>query len=469
MTYEEFVASKVQSVKSVGIPSPGPISSALSPFQVDCVRFALERGRAALFEDCGLGKTRQQLEWARHVAKYTGGKVLILAPLAVAAQTIREGVAVDIAVSYARHQTEATGAISITNYERLDGFDASSFAGVVLDESSILKSFMGSTKRALVEAFARTPFRLCCTATPAPNDHLELGNHAEFLGVLTSHEMIARWFINDTSLFGNYRLKGHATVPFWDWVASWARCIGKPSDIGHSDEGYILPPLNIHRHVVEVDATTERGADFVPGAGRDQLRLMRLPDMNATNVHAEKRRTVVERAREVARIAAAEPVEQWLIWCETDYEADALRAVIPEAVEVRGPDSPERKEAALMGFADGSIRVLITKSRIAGFGMNFQNCARQAMVSATFSYEQFYQEVRRSWRFGQKRPVEAHVVMAHTELGIWDVLTRKQEDHESMKLEMYAAMRRAQSKRDDRRRDYNPTKPVKLPAWMVAR
>lgn len=456
MTYEDFIASKATLAKPSGIAHPRPVSKRLFPFQREIVDWALRLGRAAIFADCGLGKGPMALEWSRHVAKHTGGRVLVLAPLAVAQQFIREGAKFGIAVTYAREQSEVVGPISVTNYERLDRFDTSSFAGVVLDESSILKSFMGATKRALLDSFQSTPFRLCCTATPAPNDHLELGNHAEFLGVLSSHEMIARWFINNTALFGDYRLKGHAVVPFWDWVASWARCVGKPSDIGHhSDAGYDLPPLRLHKHVIEVDVTSGRGDH-----------LFRLPEMSATAVHAEKRRTVADRARKIASVVAAEPGESWIVWCETDYEADALTAAIPDAVEVRGPDSPEKKEAALVDFSTGQIRVLVTKPKIAGFGLNWQHCARVAYVGATFSYESFYQTIRRAWRFGQLRPVEAHIALAHTELSVLDVMMRKQGEHETMKAEMFAAMRRAQAKSDDRRRDYSPTMPIRLPSFL---
>ena len=464
MDYETFIASKALAVEPAGIDDPPDVSESLFPFQRDIVRWALQRGRAAIFADTGLGKTRMQLEWAKHVAAHTGGRVLILAPLAVAAQTVREGKACGVEVTYARAQEDASCGITITNYEMLAHFDPTQFAGVVLDESSILKAYSGKVKRRLVESFARTPFRLACTATPAPNDHLELGNHAEFLGVMTSHEMIARWFLPDTSTFGTYRLKGHAVDPFWDWVSSWARCVGKPSDLGYQDEGFSLPELRTRRHVLDVDVTVGRGA-----------RLFREPDMSATSVHQEKRLTAGARAAKVAEIVAAEPDEPWIIWAETDYEADALLDVIPDAVEVRGSDPTKRKEDAALWFCGEPCerfahrrRVLISKAKIFGWGMNWQHCARVAFVGPTFSYEQFYQAIRRSWRYRQTRAVDVHIVMAQTEVDVWSVLTRKAGEHEAMKAAMFAAAKRAHARHEARQRGYNPTHVGRLPAWMTS-
>lgn len=457
MKYSEFIAAKRVVVPEAGFAvgrSPA-ISNRVFPFQRANVEWACRRGRAALFLDTGLGKTIQQLEWARQVAAHTGRSVLILAPLAVSKQTVREGEKFGIAVKYAADQGEAGAAIVITNYERLDRFDPSKFGGVVLDESSILKSYSGATKRALLEAFASTPFKLACTATPAPNDHLELGNHAEFLGVLTSHEMIARWFINDASTFGTYRLKGHAVTAFWDWVSSWAAMASLPSDLGeYSDDGYVLPALNTRVHEVAVDVAREGGPH-----------LFRMPDLNATSIHAERRRTAGARADKVAALVSAEPAEQWLIWCETDYEADAITAVLPAATEVRGSDTPERKEKALIGFADGEVRVLVTKPKLAGFGLNFQDCARVAFLGATFSFEAYYQAIRRTWRFGQRRPVDAHVVLATTERAVWDVMQRKAADFDEMKRQMMAAARRARQQAAPTQA-YAPARKAQLPRWM---
>ena len=457
--YEAWCAAKLRLPAPAGVSAPPSLCPALKPFQADCTGWALERGRSALFEDCGLGKTLQQLAWAQAIVEHTGGRVLILAPLAVAGQTVREGQKFGIPVTYARTKGEqAKRGITITNYERLDAFDPADFAGVVLDESSILKSFMGATKRRLLEAFARTPFRLACTATPAPNDHMELGNHAEFLGILTSHEMLARWFLNDTSAMGTYKLKGHAVEPFWDWVSSWARCLGSPADLGYDATGYVLPDLVQRVHTLDVDVTE----------GRAKGQLFRQGGLSATKLHQEKRLTLATRAAKMAELVTSEPGESWILWCDTDYEDEALRAVLPDAVSVRGSDSLDSKERALLGFADGSIRVLITKPRIAGFGLNWQHCARVGYVGPSFSYEAYYQTVRRTWRFGQTRPVHVHVAMGRTEVEVWQAMQRKAADHEAMKVEMFAAMRRAREARDEQARIYKPTRRAALPSWITS-
>lgn len=452
-TYAEFCAAKHDlKVRREGIDvSARRLNRKLFPFQKDLVRWALATGKAALFCECGLGKTGMQLEWARHVAEHDDGPVLILAPLAVSAQTVREGKKFGIKVEYVTDQSEVSGPISVTNYERLHKFNAATFIGVVLDESSIIKNFTGAVKRQIFEAFANTPRKLACTATPAPNDHMELGQHAEFLDVLTSHEMLARWFINDTQSFGTYRLKGHAARDYWQWVCSWARCVGAPSDLGYSDDGFKLPKLNVRRHQVD--------AGVVSGDGK----LFDLPDLSATAIHREKRRTIEKRAQAVRDIVLAEPDEPWIVWCETDYEEDAVLEVLPGAVSIRGSMDTETKESRLTDFAEGRSTRIATKGQIAGLGLNFQHCARQVFVGATYSFERFYQAIRRSWRFGQRRPVEVHVVMATTEGGVWDVLMRKQEDHRKMQREMFEATRRAIAVTDNEARGYTPTG-----AWPLA-
>jgi hypothetical protein len=453
-TYDDFLAAKAVTAAAVGIANPSDVSPTLFPFQRDTVKWALRQGRAAIFFGCGLGKTGMQLAWADAVARHTARPVLILAPLAVSHQTKREGDKFNVPVTVAKSQEDVRPGVNVTNYERLGKFTASEFGGVVLDESGILKSYMGATKQALVESFSRTPFRLCCTATPAPNDHMELGNHCEFLGVMSSHEMLARWFMPDQSSFGTYVIRGHAVESFWNWVASWARCAETPSDIGYADDGFILPELSIERRIVDVDVTHERGET-----------LFRIPEMSATSVHKEKRRTSSARAQEIARLVAAEPGEQWLIWTDTNYEAEALAEAIPEVVEVSGDDSDEIKEARLLGFVDGSVRTLLTKSKIAGFGLNLQNCARMAFVGPSFSYEAFYQNVRRAWRFGQTRPVKVYITLATTEVHVWDVVSRKAEGHSRMKDAMRAAMFRAQQ-RESAKVQYVAEHMGSLPTWL---
>ena len=374
--------------------------------------------------------TPMQLEWARHVCLHTGGKVLILTPLAVARQTIKESEKFGIDARFAASQEDCAGSgIFVTNYQKLKHFNADSFAGIVLDESSILKSYMGKIKQELITLFNRTRFKLCCTATPAPNDHLELGNHAEFLGIMPSNEMIARWFINDSMEFGSYRLRGHAEKDFWRWVSSWAVCLQHPSDLGYSDDGFILPPLEIIEENVDVDIT--KGA-FEEG------NLYRDGKLTATTIHQEMRITVDNRADKVASLVNGSE-ETWLIWCHTDYESDALKKQIPDAIDVRGSLSDKLKEDRLIGFAEGKIRVLITKPRIAGYGLNYQHCHNVAFVGLSYSFEDYFQAVRRTWRFGQTHAVRAHVIIASTEGDIIATVKRKQDDYRTMMGEMATA------------------------------
>ena len=335
-----------------------------------------------------------------------------------------------------------------------------SIYGGLVHNSSILKSFTGATTRKLISAFARTPFRLACTATPAPNDHMELGQHAQFLGIMPSNEMLSRWFITDQTEMGRYRLKRPAVRPFWDWVASWARCASLPSDLGFSDDGFVLPPLRTERHIVAVDRSIDPGSDK-----HGQAFLFRSPETSATSIHKEKRRTADDRADRVAELTYAERGERRVIWVDTDYEADAITARIPEAVEVRGSMRLELKEERLDAFTRGEISYLVTKPRIAGFGLNWQHCARPTYAGATYSYESFYQSVRRFWRFGQPREVVADVVMADTESNQWAAMNRKAGDHEAMKSEMRSAMARA-TRTHRIFEDYRPTARVALPSWV---
>jgi superfamily II DNA or RNA helicase len=452
--YHEAIAKKRISFEARGF-EPGALHPSLKPHQAHCVDFAVRTGCSALFLDTGLGKTLCALDWARMVTERTNKPVLMLAPLAVAQQHQREAERFGLDAKAVREPHEIKGPRTyITNYDRLAKFDADQFAGVVLDESSILKSFTGKTTRLLIETFASMPYRLACTATPAPNDHTELGQHADFLGVMESPEMLSRWFLADQTQMGRYRLKRSAVRPFWDWVASWGRCIAKPSDIGLSDDGYILPELNMRRHVVEADRSVDTG-EF----------LFRIPDMSATSIHKEKRLTKDARADVIAELVAKEGGESWVIWCDTDYEADALADRIKDAIEVRGSMSAELKEERLVAFSTGQARAIITKPSIAGFGLNWQHCARMAFVGLSFSYESYYQAVRRCWRFGQGRPVNVHVAMADTERAIWDVITRKTDDHGAMKTEMTAAMKRA-SKQSGVLQDYLPTQKMRVPEWL---
>jgi hypothetical protein len=461
--YRGLIAAKRIAFIPRGMATIPSLNPALKDHQRHAVEFALKAGCAALFLDTGLGKTLCALEWGRIVVEHTGRPVLMLAPLAVAAQHEREAVKFGIDAKAVREPDEiTTPRVYITNYDRLAKFDAEQFAGVILDESSILKSFTGATTRALIAAFRNTPFRLCCTATPAPNDHMELGQHCQFLGIMNSNEMLSRWFIADQSNMGRYRIKGPAVKSFWEWVASWARCVSKPSDLGFSDDGYDLPPLDLKRHIVAADRSLHAGAE------KDgQARLFRMPDTSATSIHREKRMTTDARADVIADLVAAEPGEPWVIWCDTDYEADALADRIPGAIEVRGSMSAEVKEANLTMFSTGQVRVIITKPSIAGFGLNWQHSARMAFVGLSFSYESFYQAIRRCWRFGQSRPVSVHVACADTEESIWQIVSRKAGDHDAMKAEMAAAMARA-ALSSEVLQTYNPPNPINLPSFLRA-
>jgi hypothetical protein len=427
MNYQTFLESKRTQAQTTGIDvALDAIHSMLFPFQRAIVQWALRKGRCAIFADCGLGKTFLQLEWARLIHQHSHGDILILAPLAVASQTVAEGTKLGIAVQICREQSDVRPGLNITNYEMLSHFDASHFAGVVLDESSLLKSYMGKTKRALVDAFAHTPYRLCCTATPAPNDVMEIGNHSEFLGIMPSPEMLMRWFINDTMQNGHYRLKGHATKDFWHWVSSWAISLSAPSDLGFSDEGFVLPELQIRRQYVEVDITI----------GREEGQLFRAPTMSATTLHKEMRITASDRAQAVANLVNRS-TDTWAIWCNTNYEADELVKRIPDAIEVRGNDSIAEKERKLTAFTNGQARVIITKPSLAGFGLNWQHCHKTAFVGLSYSFEQFYQAVRRLYRFGQQYPVEVVIIAAETESTLVTVLEHKIRAH----LQMQTAMK----------------------------
>lgn len=456
--YETFIASKARAHVPAGFDADCSDYS-LFPFQRATVEWALNLGRAAIFADTGLGKSFMQLVWARKVADHTGRPVLVLAPLAVVRQTEREAVKFKIpGVSVISSGADVDGpGVYVINYESMHKVDTSVFSGVVLDESSILKNYTGQFRRKLTADFEGTPYKLACTATPAPNDYLELGTHSEFLEVMSSHQMIARWFITDQREFGKYRLKGHAVRPFWQWVTSWARCIGKPSDMGaYSDEGYNLPSLTILRHNVGVDITEDR----------KDGQLFRVPELSATSIHAEKRRTAEDRAAKVAAIVGAEPSEPWIVWCETNYEQDALMDVLPGAIDVRGSHKAEEKAASLLRFSDEG-GIIVTKPSIAGMGLNWQHCARMAFVGGSYSYEGFYQAVRRSYRFGQSREVIAHVVMAATESVMWNVINRKAADHEKMKGEMFAASRRAAS-RSAALIGYNANHAAPIPRWLYS-
>jgi hypothetical protein len=427
--YADLIARKRVAFEPRGFRVPA-LNSSLKPHQEHATAFALEQGCSAMFLDTGLGKSFAALEWGRCVVEHTNKPVLMLAPLAVGPQHAGEAERWGIDARYIREPEEIRRPGNyITNYDRLHRFDTDQFGGAVLDESGILKSFNGKTTRNLIDRFARTPYRLACTATPAPNDHTELATHAEFLGVMRREDMLTRWFIHDSADTGEWRLKRPAAADFWAWMTTWSRAISKPSDLGFSDEGYILPPLHVVRHLVDADLQKDTG-----GA------LFRSPEQSATSIHREKRLTVAARADKIAEVTLGEAHEPRVIWCDTDYEADALTDRIPSAVEVRGSQRIEEKEEKLIAFASGQTKHLVTKERIAGWGLNWQHCARMARVGLSYSYESYYQGIRRCWRFGQTREVSVDIAMAETEAPILAAIDRKAASNDEMRRLMVAAM-----------------------------
>lgn len=452
--YLDFLASKTPVAQSSGI-EPKPLPGTLFDFQAACVDFCIRQGRAGLYLDTGLGKTRCQLEWAAQCGAAANGKSLILTPLAVAKQIEREARQLGYDARVIREQSEARDGINIINYGRLDKIDPEEFGAVSLDESAILKSFNGKTTEALCSMFEGHRFRLSATATPAPNDHMELGQQSQFLGIMPSNEMLMRWFISDQTEMGRYRLKRHGEEQFWDWMASWSRMAQSPEDLGFDGSRYRLPPLNIVRHKAI-------GSNVKPIEG-----LLFAGDVSATNMHDVKRQTAKARADSVASLVAGN-AEPWIVWCDADYEADALKSAIGECVEVRGSLSIERKEEYLEAFSTGQARVIITKPGIAGHGLNWQHCANMVFAGRSFSYELWYQAVRRSWRFGQTRPVNVHIIVAEGENQIGRVIDRKSDDHDRMKKAMAAAMRRSMGRGSEIRKAYNPTHIGRLPTWLTS-
>lgn len=451
--YRDFIASRAVAQWSQGF-DPRPINAAAKMHQVAALEFALTRGKSAAFLDTGLGKSFIELEFARQCAEETGKPSLILTPLAVAGQMVREGQKFGIDARQIREQSEVGAGVMVANYERLAKLDPESFGAVILDESSILKSYAGKTRATIQDAFRDTPFKLAATATPSPNDHTELGNHAEFLGVMRQQEMLSKWFINDTSTASQeWRLKGHAAEDFWSFVASWSRCATLPSDLGGDDTGYVLPEVMRQVHEVAADRSTNVA----------QGMLFRIPEMSATSFHEEKRLTLRDRCELAASLANHDrPVT---VWCETNEESALLAKLVDGAIEVRGDLDVDEKERRLLGFAEGKYRAIVTKPKLAGFGVNWQHCAHAVFASISFSYEQHYQAVRRSHRFGQSEAVRNDIVISDTEAVIWKVINEKSAKHDEMKRRMADAMRSAQTCAS-RRVKYERPLDLAFPEWV---
>jgi len=421
--YLQFLKRKQKTHVNSGFEiSEDALNGHLFDFQKFIVKRALKAGKYAIFADCGLGKTLMQLEWARQVFIKTEKPVLILAPLAVSGQTIKEGNKFGINVQ----KYDAISPIQISNYEQLENIDCSQFSGIVLDESSILKNFEGQTKKLIIDSFKDTPYKLACTATPSPNDPMELGNHSEFLDVMGRNEMLAMYFVHDGGETAKWRLKGHAIKLFYQFVGSWAIMLNKPADIGFAMDGYNLPTLNL----IEKEIKTKK---------RDNGLLFNDAIISATNFNQELRLTKIERLDEAAKIIN-ESEENFIIWIKQNEEGELLKKLIPEAIEVKGSDSPEYKEKMLLGFANNEFRVLITKTKIAQFGLNYQNCRNQIFASLDFSFEGLYQAIRRSYRFGQKNEVNIFLITTDTMKNVNESINQKQKQFEIMQNEMSNAI-----------------------------
>lgn len=461
--YAAFLEKKSLKPRINGVNvDPKKLNPNLFDYQRDIVRWALHRGSAAIWADCGMGKTLMQLEWANQVCKATKKPVLILAPLSVTSQTVEEGQKFGIyAEDLSPHLPCADDVhpepwVWVLNYDQLHNIKhPERFAGIVLDESSILKSYDGKYRNMLIDMFRNTPFRLACSATPAPNDFMELGNHSEFLGVMGRTEMLSMFFVNDMTETQKWRLKGHAESEFWKWICEWAVMIRKPSDLGYSDDGFILPELVYHQKTV--NAAPTQGFLFAMEAKTLQERLQ------------ARRDSLVERVEEAANLINSKD-GQWLVWCNLNSEGEALEKAIPGAVQVQGSDKPAFKEKAIHGFKNGDIRVLISKPKIFGFGMNFQQCHQMAFVGLSDSYEQLYQAVRRCWRFGQSEIVDAYIITASTEGQVVANIKRKEADATLMINEMVKHMKDISTNLIHgtvaNKTHYNPSIPIKLPDFL---
>lgn len=454
--YQDFLKSKQIRIQPSGF-SAESLNPDLFAFQRDITNWSVERGRTAVFSDCGTGKTLIELAWADQVASKLDKPVITLAPLAVSKQTEREGKKFGIKVKIVESDLDIRGAgIYITNYQKLHHFPASRFGGVALDESSILKSLTGSTRNNLIERFVDTPMKLCGTATPSPNDFMELGNHSEFMGVLTHAEMLSTFFVHDGGDTSKWRLKGHAEEEYWKWLCQWAVMLRKPSDLGYSDEGFILPPLTYHTHIVK--SKPEPGLLFASTASTmDERRKAR-------------RNSLSERVELCAELVN-NSMDPWLVWVDLNDEGNELAKLIPDAVQVAGSDKDEDKEERMLGFSDEKYRVLVSKSSICGFGMNWQHCNNVAYVGLSDSYEKLYQSLRRVWRFGQKRPVNAHIIISEAESAVLQNIQRKERDADRMAAEMVKHMSVYNTENIHMRTgrtnlNYNPIQAMQLPTFI---
>lgn len=462
MDYREFIKSKGRTVKPMGFyVDANAINPKAWDWQRLAVAWAVRRGRCALFEECGLGKTLQQLLWSELIVQRECKPAMLLCPIGVRQQTVREAERFGLKVPVIPVNDDSDvrdDAVNVTNYEKLHKFDTDRFTAIVLDESQCLKEFKSKTKRDLCERFKNTPYRLACSATPSPNEYMELGCHAEFLGVMPSNEMLARWFIADSMRAGEYKILPHAAGDFWRWMCGWAMCLSRPSDMGNfSDDGFNLPPIDYHYETLLVESKPMPGMLFADGS------------INVHTMHHEKRTSCQARASRSAEIVATKSDVPWIVWCDTDYEADELVKAIPEAIEVRGSMPERKKEELLSSFTEGRSRIIITKPEIGGLGLNWQHCANVVFVGLSYSFERFYQAVRRSWRFGQKQPVSIWVLQSETEEAITKRVLEKQTAHQAMQRSLADAMRQTQIEllqSDTQLNRYKATKRMGVPSWL---
>lgn len=450
MNYEDFLKSKRFVLESSGFDIDKlELNPMLYEFQKDIVRWALKKGKACIFADCGLGKTPMQLSWAHQVCTHAGGMVLILAPLAVADQTKREAEKFGYTAKVVESQSECISGINITNYEKMDKFVANEFVGVVLDESSILKSYSGKVRTAIIQNFHSVPYKLACTATPAPNDYMEIGNHSEFCGVMTRSEMLSMFFVHDGGQTSKWRLKGHATDVFWQWLATFSVFVDNPANIGYQVSGYDLPKLNINEIIVD---------------GNEPIK----ESLTLTERREARKESLELRCKKAAKLVNSSN-EKWLVWCDLNDESARLSELISESVEVKGSDKSEYKSNSMLAFSDGTVKCLITKPKIAGFGMNWQNCHNMIFTGLSDSYEQYYQAVRRCWRFGQEKPVNVYIIISAKEGCVKENIERKQCDFQKMQSEMTELTKEITKKELKSTcrisTPYEPTKEMKLPDW----
>ena len=459
LTYEEFLKTKEMRAEACGFDiDRDSVTPYAFDYQKDIITWACKKGKCAILTGCGTGKTLMLLEWCNAVHKQTNKPVLIVSPLSVVNQTQREAQKFEIcAVNVCRKQADVINGVNITNYEMIEHFDGSAFVGVCLDESSILKSFTGKYQQILTEMFCKTPYRLLCTATIAPNDYTEIGTSCEFLGIMSRTEMLATYFIHDSGDTSKWRLKKAGVNKFWEWFATWAIYFNSPKDLGYEGEGYDLPPLNIKKIFTESE----------PGEGTLFVQLAETLDERRN----ARKESLEDRTDKAADLANSKMWEQWLIWCDYNDESAVLKKKIDHCVEVKGADSPEYKAQASLDFADGSIHALVSKAAIFGFGSNFQSCHNMVFCGLSDSYERFYQAIRRCWRFGQKEPVNVYIILSEKEMNVLDNITRKQAQMDEMQKQMTALMREvtlSEIKHTTRiTTEYKPIEEMRKPAWIA--